>query len=161
MARFLDGIAATRLITGPDAARPTRVVILTTYDLDEYVFDALSAGASGFLLKDVPPEELIYGVRIVARGDALLAPRVTRRLVSAFARHRHKASQPSFSTDLLTAREMEVLGFIARASSNGEIAQALYVSENTVKSHVTHLLGKLGLRDRVQAVIYSPMRTAS
>ena len=97
----------------------------------------------------------------MARGDALLAPRVTRRLVSEFARQRHKASQPSFSTDLLTAREMEVLGFIARASSNGEIAQALYVSENTVKSHVTHLLGKLGLRDRVQAVIYSPMRTAS
>ena len=113
-------------------------MILTTYDLDEYVFDALSAGASRFLLKDVPPEELIYGVRIVARGDALLAPRVTRRLVSEFARRRHKASQPSFSTDLLTAREMEVLGFIARASSNGEIAQALYVRENTVKSDVTH-----------------------
>jgi DNA-binding NarL/FixJ family response regulator len=151
----LDGIAATRVITATDAPRTARVVILTTYDLDEYVFDALAAGASGFLLKDVPPEELVYGVRTVARGDALLAPTVTRRLVSEFARQRQTASKQVIATDTLTAREREVLRLIARGRSNPEIAQDLYLSENTVKSHITHLLEKLNLRDRVQAVIFA------
>jgi DNA-binding NarL/FixJ family response regulator len=151
----LDGIAATRVITGPDSTRPTKVVILTTYDLDEYVFDALAAGASGFLLKDVPPEDLVHGVRIVAGGDALLAPSVTRRLVSEFTRQRRQSSKHRFSADLLTARELEVLMLIARGHSNAEIAASLYLSENTVKTHITHLLEKLALRDRVQAVIYA------
>jgi DNA-binding NarL/FixJ family response regulator len=151
----LDGIAATRTITSPDSARPTRVVILTTYDLDEYVFDALAAGASGFLLKDVPPEELIYGVRTVAHGEALLAPSVTRRLISEFTRQRVKTSRERISTDLLTPREREVLDLIARGRSNSEIAQNLYLSENTVKSHVTHVLDKLHLRDRIHAVIFA------
>jgi DNA-binding NarL/FixJ family response regulator len=151
----LDGIAATRTITSPDSARSTRVVILTTYDLDEYVFDALAAGASGFLLKDVPPEELIYGVRTVAHGEALLAPTVTRRLISEFTRQRLKTSQERISTDLLTPREREVLDLIARGRSNSEIAQNLYLSENTVKSHVTHVLDKLNLRDRIHAVIFA------
>jgi DNA-binding NarL/FixJ family response regulator len=130
-------------------------VILTTYDLDEYVFDALAAGASGFLLKDVPPEELIYGVRTVAHGEALLAPSVTRRLISEFTRQRLKTSQERISTELLTAREREVLGLMARGRSNSEIAQDLYLSENTVKSHVTHVLDKLNLRDRIHAVIFA------
>jgi DNA-binding NarL/FixJ family response regulator len=114
----LSPIAATRVITAPDSPRPIRVVILTTYDLYEYVFDALAAGAFGFLLKDVPPEELVYAVRTVARGDALLAPRVTRRLVSEFTRQRHRKSKQPVSADLLTAREQEVLGLIARGRSN-------------------------------------------
>jgi DNA-binding NarL/FixJ family response regulator len=147
----LDGIAATRLITG--AARPARVVILTTYDLDEYVFDALAGGASGFLLKDLQPEELIRGIRVVAAGDALLAPGITRRLIAEFARYHRPL--PATSTDALTAREREILGFVARGLSNSEIAAALSLSENTVKTHVTHILDKLALRDRVQAVIYA------
>ena len=149
----LDGIAATRLLAGPDAPRRTRVVILTTYDLDEYVFDALAAGASGFLLKDVPPEDLVHGVRLVAAGDALLAPSVTRRLIAEFAR-RHRPA-PDRSIGALTPRELEVLELVARGNSNAEIAQALYLSENTIKTHVTHVLDKLALRDRVQAVIYA------
>ena len=150
----LDGIAATRLLAGPEAPRPMRVVILTTYDLDEYVFDALAAGASGFLLKDVPPEELVEGVRLVAAGDGLLAPAVTRRLIEAFAQqYRPRVAPPPIST--ITPRELEVLKLVARGLTNAEIAESLYLSENTVKTHVTHLLGKLGLRDRVQAVIYA------
>ena len=149
----LDGIAATRLLAGPDTARPARVVILTTYDLDEYVFDALAAGASGFLLKDVPPEELIQGIRHVAAGDALLAPSITRRLIAQFTRCRPaSASQPA---DVLTPRELEVLALVGTGQSNAEIARSLYVSENTVKTHVTHVLDKLGLRDRVHAVVYA------
>jgi len=149
----LDGIAATRLLAGPDTARPARVVILTTYDLDEYVFDALAAGASGFLLKDVPPEELILGIRHVAAGDALLAPSITRRLIAQFTRRRPApASQPA---DVLTPRELEVLALVGTGQSNAEIARSLYVSENTVKTHVTHVLDKLGLRDRVHAVVYA------
>ena len=149
----LDGIAATRLLACPETARPARVVILTTYDLDEYVFDALSAGASGFLLKDVPPEELVQGIRHVAAGDALLAPSITRRLIAQFTRRRPiRVSQPAA---VLTPRELEVLALVATGQSNAEIAQSLHVSENTVKTHVTHVLDKLGLRDRVHAVVYA------
>jgi DNA-binding NarL/FixJ family response regulator len=151
----LDGIAATRLLAGPGVPRPLKVVILTTYDVDEYVYDALSAGASGFLLKDVPPEDLVQGVRIVAAGDALLAPTVTRRLIAEFA-HRSRPSRPQLrSVGVLTARELEVLELVARGLSNSEIAASLYVSENTVKTHVAHLLDKLGLRDRVHVVVYA------
>jgi DNA-binding NarL/FixJ family response regulator len=151
----LDGITATRILAGPEAPRPTRVVILTTYNLDEYVFDALAAGASGFLLKDVRPEDLADGIRLVASGDALLAPSVTRRLIAEFAQqHRPRSLDPS-SLGALTPRELEVLELIARGQSNAEIADTLYLSENTVKTHVTHVLDKLGLRDRVQAVIHA------
>jgi DNA-binding NarL/FixJ family response regulator len=151
----LDGLAATRVITAMDARRPVRVVILTTYELDEYVFEALAAGASGFLLKDVRPEDLINGVRLVAAGEALLAPSVTRRLISEFARRRPPAETQAASLDLLTSREREVLELIARGQSNAEIAESLFLSENTVKTHVAHILEKLDLRDRVQAVIYA------
>ena len=150
----LDGIAATRLLARPDAPRSPRVVILTAYDLDEYVFDALVAGASGFLLKDAPPEDLVQGVRQVAAGDGLLAPAVTRRLIEAFARHyRHPGAAPSVGA--LSSREREVLELAARGLTNTEIAQSLYLSENTIKSHVSHVLDKLRVRDRVQAVIYA------
>jgi DNA-binding NarL/FixJ family response regulator len=151
----LDGIAATRILASPAASSPTRIVILTTYDLDEYVFDALAAGASGFLLKDVRPEDLVEGVRRVAAGDGLLAPGVTRRLIAEFA-HRYRPGRPEPpSVGLLTARELEVLVAVARGKSNAEIAHDLYVSENTVKTHLSHVLVKMGLRDRVQAVIYA------
>jgi DNA-binding NarL/FixJ family response regulator len=150
----LDGIGATRVLAGPDAPRPTRVVILTTYDLDEYVFDALAAGASGFLLKDVRPEDLVHGVRLVAAGEALLAPSVTRRLIAEMAQ-RPRVREISAVDEGLTRREREVLRLVAEGQSNGEIAASLYVSENTVKTHVTHILDKLGLRDRVHAVIYA------
>jgi DNA-binding NarL/FixJ family response regulator len=151
----LDGIAATALLAGPGVADPLRVVILTTYDLDEYVFDALAAGASGFLLKDVPPEDLIHGVQVVASGDGLLAPSVTRRLIAEFAHGRRTHKPVALPGPSLTPRELEVLKLLARGQSNAEIAEALFVSDNTVKTHVTHLLDKLGLRDRVQAVIYA------
>ena len=142
-------IAATRQV-----ADATRVVILTTFELDEYVFDALAAGASAFLLKAAPPEDLIKAIRIVAGGDALLAPSVTRRLIEEFARRpqRAAAKKPK-QLESLTERELEVLREVARGLSNSEIAQRLHVSETTVKTHVAHLLDKLGLRDRVQAVI--------
>lgn len=151
----LDGIAATREIVCADTSRPARVVILTTYDLDEYVYDALAVGASGFLLKDVPPEELIRGVRLVAAGDALLAPSVTRRLIAEFARRPRRASGAQPPATPLTGRELEVLGLMARGGSNAEIGRTLHLSENTIKTHVTHILDKLSLRDRVQAVIYA------
>lgn len=146
----LDGIAATRRImeTRPDS----RVLILTTYDLDEYVYDALRAGASGFLLKDAPAEQLVDAIRIVARGDALLAPRVTRRLIEEFAR-RAPARVPSGALDDLTERERGVLRLVARGMSNAEIAVALFIGETTVKTHVARILDKLGTRDRVQAVV--------
>ncbi len=147
----MDGLEATRRIleSGADVCR---VVILTTFDLDEYVYAALRAGASGFLLKDVSPEQLIAAVRLVAVGDALLAPSITRRLVERFARPAAPAvSHRALST--LTAREVEVLTLIARGLSNAEIAATLFVSEATVKTHVARILPKLGLRDRAQAVV--------
>jgi DNA-binding NarL/FixJ family response regulator len=146
-----DGIEATRQLTLDDQA--PRVLILTTFDLDEYVFDALRAGASGFLLKDVTAEQLFDGVRVVASGDALLAPGVTRRLISEFARIRPHAAAPPVTLAALTPRETEVLRLVAEGLSNTEIAARLVVTEDTVKTHVSRLLAKLGLRDRTQAVI--------
>ena len=148
----LDGIEATRRLLengGSDA----RVVMLTTFDMDEYVYDALRAGASGFLLKDVPPEHLVDGIRSVANGDALLAPSITRRLVEEFVRSAPPQTKPPAGLDQLTSREHEVLLLIARGMSNAEIAAELYVSETTVKTHVARVLMKLSLRDRVQAVV--------
>jgi len=147
----MDGIEATRRLTAPGSTAP-RVVILTTYDLDEYVFDALAAGASGFLLKDVPPEDLVRAIRVAAEGAALLAPTVTRRLIEQFARQRPAAPDAS-RLEPLTDREVEVLRLLARGLSNAEIAGTLFLGESTVKTHVGHILDKLRLRDRVQAVI--------
>src|SRR2546421_6457816 len=144
----LDGIEATRQVAGM-----TRVVILTTYELDEYVFDALAAGASAFLLKASPPEELVRAIRIVAAGDALLAPSVTRRLIEEFARRPEPAARSAGRLEGLTDREVEVLKEVARGHTNAQIATRLHVAETTVKTHVAHLLDKLELRDRVQAVI--------
>ncbi|MEH3052855.1 MAG: response regulator transcription factor [Patulibacter minatonensis] len=149
----LDGIEATRRILA--AARvddPPRVLILTTFDLNEHVYDALRAGASGFLLKDAPPERLADGIRTVAAGESLLAPSITRRLVEEVAQRR-AAPEPPPGLDELTARELEVFGLIARGMSNAEIAERLVVSETTVKTHVARVLMKLGVRDRVQAVV--------
>ena len=129
-----------------------RVLVLTTFDLNEYVYDALRAGASGFLLKDVPAEQLIAGVHLVASGEALLAPTVTRRLIEEFARHA-PAPVPPKAFEELTPREIEVFGLIARGMSNAEIAQSLIVSDATIKTHVARVLMKLGLRDRIQAVV--------
>jgi len=148
----LDGIEATRQVVATGGEIPPRVLMLTTFDLNEYVYEALRAGASGFLLKDVPPEELAAGIRVVARGDALLAPSITRRLIHEFARAA-PASGPPRGFDELTAREVEVFKLVARGLSNAEIAAELIVSETTVKTHVARLLMKLGLRDRVQAVV--------
>ncbi len=149
----MDGIEATRRLLAGDGAA-TKVVMLTTFDMDEYVYDALRAGASGFLLKDVPPEQLVAGIRAVASGDALLAPAVTRRVIEEFVR-RPPASVRTLPPKLgeLTARELEVLKLIARGCSNAEIAKELFVSETTVKTHVGHVLTKLDVRDRVQAVV--------
>jgi DNA-binding NarL/FixJ family response regulator len=149
----LDGLEATRRLTGPGVADPVRVLILTTFDLDEYVFEALRAGASGFLLKDLPREDLVAAVRVVAGGEALLAPRVTRRLIEEFARRPAGADPDPATLRTLTAREREVLELIAAGLSNAEMATSLYVSEHTVKTHVGNVLAKLGLRDRIQAVI--------
>jgi DNA-binding NarL/FixJ family response regulator len=148
-----DGIEATRRLAGPDVDDPIKVVILTTFDLDEYVFEALRAGASGFLLKDVRREDLVRAVRVVAAGDALLAPSITRRLVEDFARRPAPATPPRI--DVLTPREQEVLELIGQGCNNGEIGVRLIVGEATVKTHVGRVLMKLGLRDRVQAVIYA------
>jgi DNA-binding NarL/FixJ family response regulator len=146
----LDGIEAARRILelGPS---PAKVVMLTTFDLDEYVFDALSAGASGFLLKHAPPEELLFGIRAAAEGHALVAPALTRRLIEQFASVRPR---PAPELNRLTDREREVLVLLVRGRSNAEIARELTVGESTVKTHVTRVLTKLGLRDRAQAVIY-------
>jgi len=148
----MDGIEATRQLL--DGGSSTKVVMLTTFDMDEYVYDALRAGASGFLLKDVPPEQLVAGIRAVASGDALLAPSVTRRVIEEFVR-RPPESVRTAPPELeeLTPREAEVLQLIARGLSNAEIAGELVVSETTVKTHVAHVLMKLNLRDRVQAVV--------
>jgi DNA-binding NarL/FixJ family response regulator len=152
----VDGIEATRRLAGADVAHPIKVVILTTFDLDEYVFEALRAGASGFLLKDVRREDLVHAVRVVAGGEALLAPAVTRRLIEDFAR-RPAASTAGVAAglDRLTPREREVLELIGRGRNNAEIGAELYVGEATVKTHVGRVLMKLDLRDRVQAVIYA------
>jgi DNA-binding NarL/FixJ family response regulator len=152
----MDGVAATRHIVDADADGAPRVLVLTTFDLDEYVVEALRAGASGFLLKDVRPEDLVEGVRAVAAGDAIVAPSVTRRLLDRFAR-RLPASSPdaSHEVDQLTDRELEVLRLMARGFSNAEIAAALFVATTTVKTHVGRVLTKLGLRDRVQAVVWA------
>jgi DNA-binding NarL/FixJ family response regulator len=161
----LDGIEATRAITASPAGSETRVLILTTFDLDEYAFSALRAGASGFLLKDVPPADLVGAIRTVARGDAVVSPRVTRRLLEEYAdklpdlSHNGAGGSGAGSADpalaQLTEREREVLLAVADGLSNAEIAARLYVSEATVKSHVGRLLAKLGLRDRVQAVVFA------
>ncbi len=151
----MDGLVATRVLAGPGVAHPLRVLVLTTFDLDEYVYGALRAGASGFLLKDAGRDELVSAVRVVARGDALLAPSVTRRLIEEFAR-RPVAGRPALAQiDTLTAREREVMQLVARGRSNAEIAAELYVGDATVKSHVAHLLMKLDLRDRLQVVIFA------
>jgi DNA-binding NarL/FixJ family response regulator len=150
----LDGLAATRQLVGdrPDSARP-RVLILTTFDLDDYVYEALRAGASGFLLKDAPAADLVHAVRVVAAGDALLAPAVTRRLIAEFAARPDRDRPRPTTLAALTPRETEVLRLIARGRSNTEIAAALVVAEQTVKTHVGRILGKLDLRDRAQAVV--------
>jgi len=168
----MDGIEATRRILADvppgdkeDGGAPTRIIILTTFDLDAYVYAALTAGASGFLLKDVTPEHLVAAVQLVRTGDALLAPSITRRLVERFAGTAtatgpglpadtgRRPGAPGCDTSALTRRELEVLGLVARGMSNAEIAAALTLSEATVKTHVARILTKLGLRDRVQAVV--------
>jgi len=149
----LDGIAATRQMCAPPRDARPRVLVLTTFDLDEYVYDALQAGASGFLLKDAPPERLFEAVRVVAAGDALLAPAVTRRLIAEFARLRPPQRTRPDELDALTRRELEILSLIAAGLSNNEIAYRLVLSNDTVKTHVSHILRKLGLRDRAQAVV--------
>jgi DNA-binding NarL/FixJ family response regulator len=150
----MDGIEATRRIAAAaDGESAPRVLMLTTFDLDEYVYDALRAGASGFLLKDVPAEELVSGIRVVAHGDALLAPSVTRRLIQEFSRGAVAQHSAPAELEELTPRELEVFRLIARGMSNAEIAAELIVSETTVKTHVARVLMKLGVRDRVQAVV--------
>jgi DNA-binding NarL/FixJ family response regulator len=147
----MDGIEATRRLSAVDGPR---VIVVTTFGLDEYVFEALRAGASGFLLKNTPPEQLADAIRVVSRGDALLAPEVTRSLIEAFARSPEPATAPPEALrELLTPREIEVLTLLARGRSNMEIADALVISEATAKTHVSHILTKLDLRDRTQAVI--------
>lgn len=145
----MDGIAATRMISAQLPA--TRVLVVTTFDLDEYVFGALQAGASGFLLKDAPAEELVAAVRVVAAGDGLLSPQVTRRVIETFAGRPSPTPPPGI--DELTPRELEVLSMVARGHSNAELAAQLVIAESTVKTHLSQILMKLGVRDRVQAVI--------
>jgi DNA-binding NarL/FixJ family response regulator len=147
----LDGLEATRQLVSGDGS--ARVLMLTTFDLDEYVYEAMKAGASGFLLKDVRPEQLAEAVRVVAAGDSLLAPAITQRLIAEFVRRPPPGSGAPTELSELTERELEVLKLIARGLSNSEIASELFVSEATVKTHVTHVLSKLKLRDRVQAVV--------
>ena len=150
----LDGIAATRRLL--EAGVATRVIVLTTFDLDEYVFEALRAGASGFLLKDAPAEELADAIRVVAAGDSLLAPQVTRRVIDAFVdRAAPRRTAPDDRLQHLTPRELEVLRLLARGLSNQDISERLFVSEGTTKTHVSNVLAKLGLRDRVQAVVFA------
>ncbi len=148
----MDGIEATKRLVGSGLDPEPRVLILTTFDLDEYVYAAIRAGASGFLLKDAPPDDLIHAIRVVARGEALLAPTVTRRLIEELA-SRPEPDAALDGMDELTEREVEVLRSLAAGYSNAEIADALFVSEATVKTHISHILTKLRLRDRVQAVV--------
>ena len=145
----LDGLEATRRILATDSS--ARILILTTFDLDEYIYEALNAGASGFVLKDDSPEQLLAAIRTVAAGDALLSPTITRRVIQAFTRV--PAPAPPKELDELSEREQDVFRLMARGLSNAEIGQELYISETTVKTHVTHILQKLNLRDRVQAVV--------
>jgi len=149
----LNGIDATRRIVGDARTARTRVLILTTFDLDEYVYDALRAGAAGFLLKDIPPEQLVAAVRTAHHGDALLAPSVTRRLIEEFTQARRPAPAAAAQLEQLSPREAEVFNLLARGLTNHEIAAELVVGENTVKTHVARILTKLSLRDRVQAVV--------
>jgi DNA-binding NarL/FixJ family response regulator len=151
----LDGIEATRRLLAEPRSPPTRVLVLTTFDLDDYVYEALRAGASGFLLKEVLPEQLAPAVRAVAAGDALLAPSVTRRLIERFAHGPVPGPQSVTLLEELTPRELEVLRLLARGMSNAEIAQQLIVGEATVKTHVAHVLAKLNLRDRIHAVVFA------
>ena len=151
----LDGIEATRRILGPSypAAKVPRILMLTTFDIDDYVYDALETGASGFLLKDALPDELVHAVRVIADGDALLSPRVTRRMIEHFSTRRPRAPQSRTALNDLTERELEVLTLIGRGRSNLEIGAELFIAEQTVKTHVGKVFAKLGLRDRVHAVI--------
>ncbi|QIY68661.1 response regulator [Streptomyces sp. RLB1-33] len=149
----LDGLEATRRILSQQAVDPPRVIILTTFDLDEYVYAALTAGASGFLLKDVSPEHLVSAVRLVRSGDALLAPTITRRLIERFAPRDNAVATLRRDVSDLTPRELEVLKLLAKGLSNAELAARLHVSETTVKTHVTRVLFKLSLRDRAQAIV--------
>ncbi|MEU4572649.1 response regulator [Nonomuraea sp. ATR24] len=153
----LDGIEATRLLAGAGVADPVKVLVVTTFNLDEYVYEALRAGASGFLLKDAPPAQLLHGIRTVASGAALLAPEVTRRLVGRYA-SRIRPAEGGPDDSALTPRELEVLRLIADGRSNSEIAATLVISQETVKTYVSRILTKLGLRDRVQAVVYAYRR---
>ncbi|MFK4087572.1 response regulator [Kribbella sp. NPDC020789] len=150
----LDGIEATRLLAGDGVEHPVKVLVVTTFNLDEYVYEALRAGASGFLLKDAPPAQLLHGIRTVATGAALLAPEVTRQLVGKYAA-RIRPAQRSPDDSPLTPRELDVLRLIAEGLSNTEIAAALVISQETVKTYVSRILAKLGLRDRVQIVVHA------
>jgi DNA-binding NarL/FixJ family response regulator len=152
----LDGIEATRLLAGAGVAQPVKVLVVTTFNLDEYVYEALRAGASGFLLKDAPPAQLLHGIQTVATGAALLAPEVTRQLVGKYAARIRPAEDRL--DDALTPRELEVLRLIAGGLSNSEIAATLVISQETVKTYVSRILTKLDLRDRVQAVVYAYRR---
>jgi DNA-binding NarL/FixJ family response regulator len=152
----LDGVAATRRLTNPADGKPVKVLAITTFDLDEYVVEALRAGASGFLLKDATPEELVHAVRVIGAGNALLAPTVTKRLLDQFARRLPPATPQSVEMlDKLTNRELAVLNLLARGHSNAEVGRALHLAETTVKTHVAHLLAKLGLSDRVHIVVFA------
>lgn len=150
----LDGISTTEQLAGPRVVDPVAVLVVTTFDLDEYVFGALRAGASGFLLKDVEPDELVAAVRLVAGGQGLVAPQVTRRLIAEFARLPAR-QRGTDEVRKLTERERQILGLVARGLSNAEIAETLVVSPSTVKTHVGSLLAKLNCRDRVQAVVFA------
>ncbi|WP_114853828.1 response regulator transcription factor [Brachybacterium sp. YJGR34] len=153
----MDGIEATRQILGPGfpAAKVPRILMLTTFDIDDYVYDALQAGASGFLLKDAPPEDLVHAVRVVAAGDALLSPGITRKMIAQFAAQKPQPPRTAGVLATLTEREREVLLLMGQGRSNGEIAAELFLSEHTVKTHVGRILAKIGARDRVQAVIFA------
>ncbi|GAA4095755.1 MULTISPECIES: response regulator transcription factor [Actinomadura] len=153
----LDGIEATRLLAGAGVSKPVKVLVVTTFNLDEYVYEALRAGASGFLLKDAPPAQLLHGIRTVATGAALLAPEVTRQLVGKYAA-RIRPAETTPGDVALTPRELEVLRLIANGLSNSEIAATLVISQETVKTYVSRILTKLDLRDRVQAVVYAYRR---
>jgi DNA-binding NarL/FixJ family response regulator len=149
----IDGLEATRRVLADPTPATTRVLVLTTFDLDDYVYEALRAGASGFLLKDAPPEQLVAGIRTIAAGDSLLAPSITRRLIEGFITRPSPSARDAPDLQELTPRELEVFELIGRGRSNGEIARQLFVTEATVKTHVAHVFSKLDLHDRAQAVI--------